>query len=330
VWQSNTACRCAKLRKLVPPSGGPSRVTDLPYSFPGGAPPSSNTRTVARNFIWTGLELLLTVAGSLITTIAVARTFGPTQLGYFNLVYWLTNIAGQLASLGIPAMTFKYMGEHYGAGDRGTADAIFRFSLRLQGGLAFSVVLLGMGAVLGFGDPNFRACSLLLVLSVIPQMLTFIPSQGNAAAEQMASNTKGAFAGMVVNVAGIALSLVMHWGLAGIAAVVLLYRSVEFVAKMIPVLRRMDRERRLTLPRALRRRMFSFSGRSTGLMLLQIIVWDRSDIILLRLLNPDIRQIAFFSVAFSISDRLMRIPMAFGAALAPTQMKESGRDRKRL
>src|SRR3984957_3155484 len=87
---------------------------------------------------------------------------------------------------------------------------------------------------------------------------------------------------------------------------------------------------RVPLPREIRKRMFSFSGLSTGLMILQIVIWDRSDIIFLKLLQPDIRQLAFFSVCFNVADRLMQVPQTFANALSATQMSEYGRDKDRL
>jgi O-antigen/teichoic acid export membrane protein len=65
-------------------------------------------------------------------------------------------------------------------------------------------------------------------------------------------------------------------------------------------------------------------------MILQIVIWDRSDIIFLKLLQPDIRQLAFFSVCFSVADRLLRMPQTFANALSATQMAEYGRDKDRL
>ncbi len=76
--------------------------------------------------------------------------------------------------------------------------------------------------------------------------------------------------------------------------------------------------------------MFTFSGISTGLMILQILVWDRSDIIFLKILQSDIRQLTFFSLCFSIADRLMRLPQSFANALSATQMAEFGRDKNNL
>jgi O-antigen/teichoic acid export membrane protein len=84
------------------------------------------------------------------------------------------------------------------------------------------------------------------------------------------------------------------------------------------------------LPEEIRKRMLSFSGLGAGLMLLQIVLWDRSDIIFLKLLQPDIRQLAYFSVCFSIVDRLTLPAQALADALSATQMAEYGRDKKNL
>jgi len=161
-------------------------------------------------------------------------------------------------------------------------------------------------------------------------MITFIPSQANSAAENAALNTRGAFVGAIVYVVAVALSLSLGWNLIGIAAGVLVYRTAELAAKILPVLKVMGAVPRIPLPSTIRKRMFSFSGLSTGLMILQIVIWDRSDIIFLKLLQPDIRQLAFFSVCFSVADRLMRMPQTFATALSATQMAEYGRDKNRL
>jgi len=103
-------------------------------------------------------------------------------------------------------------------------------------------------------------------------MITFIPSQANAAAENLAANTRGSLIGMAINVAAVVLSLVLGWDLMGIAVGVFLYRAGELVAKLIPLQRWARTLPSVPLSPDIRRRMFTFSGRSTGLMLLQILV----------------------------------------------------------
>jgi O-antigen/teichoic acid export membrane protein len=277
-----------------------------------------------------GLEVVITLVCTLLTTVVIARVIGPTRLGYFNLIFWLTSITCSVGSLGIPLTTFKYMGEFLGGGKKELARAVFFYNLWAQTVIASVLTIIGMIAVFTLVDPAYRVCAVLLVLSMVPNMITFVPSQANSAAEDAALNTRGAFVGAVVYVIAVAASLLLGWNLIGIAAGVLVYRTAELAVKTVPVFKSMKLVPHVPLPREIRKRMFSFSGLSTGLMILQIVIWDRSDIIFLKLLQPDIRQLAFFSVCFSVADRLMRMPQTFANALSATQMAEYGRDKDRL
>jgi O-antigen/teichoic acid export membrane protein len=299
-------------------------------TIPLPLPAPSNARIIGRNFIFMGLEVLITLVCTLLTTVVIARVIGPTRLGYFNLVFWLTSITCSVGSLGIPLTTFKYMGEFLGAGKKELARAVFFYNLWAQTAIASVLTAISMIAVFTIVEPAYRSCSALLVLSMVPNMITFVPSQANSAAENAVLNTRGALVGAIVYVAAVAISLTLGWNLVGIAAGVLVYRSAELAVKTVPVLKSMETVARVPLPADIRKRMFSFSGLSTGLMLLQIVIWDRSDIIFLKLLQPDIRQLAFFSVCFSVTDRLMRVPQTFANALSATQMAEFGRDKDRL
>jgi len=292
--------------------------------------PASNAKVIGRNFIFLGLEVVITLVCTLLTTVAIARVIGPTRLGYFNLIFWLTSITCSVGSLGIPLTTFKYMGEFLGGGRKELARAVFFYNLWAQTVIASVLTAAGMIAVFTIVNPEYRSCAVLLVLSMVPNMITFVPSQANSAAEDAALNTRGAFVGAMVYVVAVAASLLLGWNLIGIAAGVLLYRSAELAVKLVPVLKSMEAVRSVPLPVDIRKRMFSFSGLSTGLMILQIVIWDRSDIIFLKLLQPDIRQLAFFSVCFNVADRLMRVPQTFANALSATQMAEYGRDKDRL
>jgi len=303
-------------------------VTTLTIPSPIQAP--SNAKVIGRNFIFMGLEVVITLVCTLLTTIVIARVIGPTRLGYFNLIFWLTSITCSVGSLGIPLTTFKYMGEFLGGGQKELARAVFFYNLWAQTVIACALTVIGIIAAFTIVDPAYRLCSILLVLSMVPNMITFVPSQANSAAEDAALNTRGAFVGAIVYVIAVAVSLLLGWNLIGIAAGVLLYRTAELAVKILPVFKSMKSVPRVPLPADIRKRMFSFSGLSTGLMILQIVIWDRSDIILLKLLQPDIRQLAFFSVCFSVADRLMRIPQTFANALSATQMAEYGRDKDRL
>src|SRR4029077_6092329 len=282
-----------------------ARTVLMTLTIPLPMPARSNAKVIGRNFIFMGLEVVITLVCTLLTTIVIARVIGPARLGYFNLILWLTSITCSVGSLGIPLTTLKYMGEFLGGDKKELARAVFFYNLWVQTVIASALSAISMLAVFPFADPHYRLCSALLVLSMVPNMIAFVPSQANSAAEDASLNTRGALVGAIVYVLVVAASLLLGWNLVGIAAGVVFSRTAELAVKIVPVLKSMKTVDRVPLPVEIRKRMFSFSGLSAGLMLLQIVIWDRSDIIFLKLLQPDIRELAFFSVCFSVADRLM-------------------------
>jgi O-antigen/teichoic acid export membrane protein len=173
------------------------------------APTSSNAKVIGRNFIFMGLEVVITLLCTLLTTVVIARVIGPTRLGYFNLIFWLTSITCSVGSLGIPLTTFKYMGEFLGRGQKELARAVFFYNLWAQTVIASALTVIGMIAAFTIVDPAYRLCSVLLVLSMVPNMIAFVPSQANSAAEDAALNTRGALVGAIVYVLAVAVSLLL-------------------------------------------------------------------------------------------------------------------------
>src|ERR1700761_934910 len=92
----------------------------------------SNTKTIARNTGWNGLENLVSALVTLFTSIVIARTLGPSKMGYIIYVAWIASVATSLGGLGIPATTQKYMAEFLGMSDRGTARHIYFRTLMFQ------------------------------------------------------------------------------------------------------------------------------------------------------------------------------------------------------
>src|SRR6266702_98130 len=145
----------------------------------------SNTKTIAKNTGWYGLENIINAILTVFTSIAIARTLGPAKMGYIIYVSWIASMVGDLGGLGIPATTRKYMAEFLGMGDRGTARYIYVRTLLLQMGLAtvFTVGLLFW--VLRDAAGDYKLASALIVLSIWPSMVNSISAQANVASEEM-------------------------------------------------------------------------------------------------------------------------------------------------
>ena len=291
-----------------------------------------NSKTIARNTAWYGLENAASFITSLVTSVAVARTLGPTRMGYIVYVTWVVTVTGSLGSVGLPGTTRKYMAEFLGLGDRATARYVYLRTLALQAALA-TVATLGAIAWVWHDSPHeYRTAALLLVLSIWPAMVNFISAQANVAAENLSANLPGSLASTLTFFTLVLLSIAMHWGVNGIAAAMLSMRVVDFAIRIVPTLRRilLWSGDAAAISADLRSRMVRFALQGVTGMVLTLIVWDRSEIFLLRILSTDIRQVAFYSIALGLADRLLIFPTVFAAATGASILAQYGRDRAKL
>jgi O-antigen/teichoic acid export membrane protein len=83
-------------------------------------------------------------------------------------------------------------------------------------------------------------------------------------------------------------------------------------------------------PSGLRKRMMAFAAQSVASMTVAMVVWGRSEVILLKQLNPDISQVSFYSVAFTMAEMLLLVATIFGTAAGATVFAQYGRDKSRL
>lgn len=291
----------------------------------------SNTKIIARNTGWYGLENLVSAVLTLVTSIAIARTLGPSKMGYIIFVAWIASVVTSLGSLGIPSTTQKYMAEYLGMGDRGTARHIYFRTLWLQVGLAALGTIGLIIWVLGDAAPSYRVAAVLVVVSIFPAMINSIPAQANVAAEDLSRNLPASVISILFFFLAILATVAFHWGVIGVGASMLLTRALDCLIRFIPTTKWIfSWERAHQQPEGLRERMFTFAWQSVASMVVAMIVWDRSEFVLLKHLCSDIRQIAYYSVAFSIAERLLITSAVFGSATAATIFAQYGRDKTRL
>lgn len=291
-----------------------------------------NTRTILRNTLWFALENLISFGASLISSFLIARALGPTRMGYIVYVLWIVNICSSLGAIGIPATTRKYMGEFLGGGSQGAARHVFRVTLLAQCGTATVATLGALVWVLRDVQPDYRLASILLVLSIWPAMVNSVCAFANIATEDLSANLPGSVASTVVFFAITMLTVLLHWGVVGVAISMLAMRTTDFLVRFVPTYWRIHQwpKAESEVPEGLPKRMRSFALQSLTGMLLTLIVWDRSEVLLLKHFSTDIRQIAFYSVAFSLAERLLVFPTVFASATGASMFAQFGRDRTRL
>jgi O-antigen/teichoic acid export membrane protein len=291
----------------------------------------SNTKTIAKNTGWYGLENAINSILTIFTSIAIARTLGPAKMGYIIYVTWIASVVADLGGLGIPTTTRKYMAEFLGKGDKGTARHIFLRTLIIQTALATVTVIALLFWVLRDAGDGYKLASALVVLSIWPAMVNSIPAQANVATEELSKNLPASAISIVVYFISILLTVVFHWGVIGVGASMLAMRLVDLLVRVFPTMNYiLTWDTAHIQPSGLNQRMITFAWQSVAVLLVEMVVWQRSEFILLKHLCADIRQVAYYSVAFSMADRLLISASIFGSAASATIFAQYGRDKSRL
>jgi O-antigen/teichoic acid export membrane protein len=291
----------------------------------------TRTRTIARNTAWYSVENIINAIVLFTTSIAINRYLGPEKNGYLIYVTYIAGFVSSLSGIGIPATTRKYMAEFIGMGDWGTARYIYFRTLVLQVGLATVTTCGLLFWVLGTASPDYKLACALLVLSIWPSMINFISAQANTATEDLSKNLPASVAAALTYFSVIAATVMFHWGVIGVGASLLCMRVVDFLVRFFPTIKRVLAWKIThAFPPGLRQRMIPFALQSVASMFVAQIVWGRSEIILLRMLDADIRQVSFYSVAFTMAEQLLLVATIFGAAAGTTIFVQYGRDKSML
>jgi len=284
---------------------------------------------ILHNSFWFGLETVLETIVFLGTSIAVARYLGPEKLGEFTYINFFVTTVTRTSGTGLAGATRKYMSEFLGQDRPGTARAVYHLAYRYQLLASILITALGLISVFFFSAANYHWMSAILILSIIPGVMSWVPAQANQAFEDVYENTLSALGYIISYALVIVLTLHYHWDLIGIASAQLIGRSIEVTMRTIPLHRRLRKIPLDTLEQGIIDRIRQFCLQAVGIQLLMSVVWDRSELVFLRYYSG-LRQIAFYSVSFTLANNLLVIPRTFGGATGITLMVESARDPKRI
>jgi O-antigen/teichoic acid export membrane protein len=259
------------------------------------------------------------------TSIVIARALGPEKLGYFAYVNLFVGVLTGTGGSGLAAATRKYMSEFIGTDQPGLARAVYNFTYKYQLLGAIVATGLGVGCMWFFGDRHFRVMSCILILSIIPGVMSWVPAHANLAFEELSKNTQSAFGYIFSYTVVVLLTLHFHWDLVGIASAALVGRSCEVVLRTIPLHAKLRGLPLEPLPGEIARLIRRFCFQAMSIQFLTAVVWNRSELIFLRRYST-LEQMGFYSTSAGLASKLLLAPRTFGSATGVTLMVESSRD----
>jgi O-antigen/teichoic acid export membrane protein len=296
----------------------------------------STARIVVRNTLWTVLDMAFEVLVPLVTSILVARAMGPAKLGAFVYVTWVATVLSILGTLGLAAAARKYLAEYAGRRRPDLVVGLYRRVRQVQWALALAVASGGLVWAQLALPREQRVFASLLMVAVIPATLLGIDTAVHTAVERLGPNVAASIAGGVVHALAVIAALVFRWDLVGLAAAQLAGRSVDCGVRWILTLKYMPAylEAMGSSPAAELKPAFApgggkeiarFCAQATVLMLLSLVVWNRSEMFFLKR-YCDTHSIAYYSVAFGLSLLPGRLAGPFAKAAGVSLFATLGRD----
>jgi O-antigen/teichoic acid export membrane protein len=271
--------------------------------------------SVVSGGLWTLLNRVLPQAQLLVLSIIVARYLGPTDMGRQSYIAFASIALVQVATAGMPMALSRFVGELLGARRGGHAMSLYQFTRRVERVAAALAGATLIVVALAGGDP--RAAWALAGVSAALAVLQAVPMSLLAGAQRW---RQGSVPGLVTGVATVPLTFIVLEAGGGITGLFGLEAAAVFVNLIWSsvLARRLigDLPAPEPIPPELRRRFLSFAGSTSILVIIQFVVWRRSELFVLQHYSTD-SQIAFYSIAFAAISGLSKLPETVEAVSVP-------------
>jgi O-antigen/teichoic acid export membrane protein len=281
----------------------------------------------AKNFFFSGGRLAISMGATLCTSAIIARRLGPANMGVYGYAMWIVGTLGILANIGLPNALTKYIAEYMGSGDVGTAVRVGKRLLLTQLGVAAGVSVLTACFML-LKSP-YRSIIGLAAIMLFVQALQQSLGAALAGIQRFDRLAMISLYVGLVSVASVGMAALLHAGVMGMlwatliglgVSIGLYYRDINKLLLSLPV----PPSQPLPATSDPFRRIRKFSITVSYILLVDAIVWQRSEVLFLKGYST-VAQIAFYTLAYSIASKLSEIASTFSTTLMPLYSESYGR-----
>lgn len=279
----------------------------------------SGRRQLSVNTAWNLFDLFAGILSSGIGSILVARAMGPEILGRYQYIIWIGSIVAGMTTFGVSSALSRYMGLAMARGDVEDAGDALATAFRTQVlVVAVAVTLLTILIIVAVAGPE-RLIALLAWSTVPIGLMMSIPTSVNGLKEHFHRNVIASLIAAVVELAVVGATLILHWGLIGLAASMVIARCVDCLVRYLtawPTIRKYLHHARHPADHSLVRGFREMALQGFALQALNVVVLNRSEMFFLKHFSAS-EQIAFFSLALGITRYLGMGPSALLKGLSP-------------
>ena len=279
--------------------------------------------TLLRNTFWYGLVTFVGVAVGIVMSVILARGLGPTEMGEFSYVLWATRTMAAVATLGFAIGTMRYTASAIARDDRGLAWGIVHHLKRRQLGATIVVVAVTLPFVFLFAPESMRWAFVVMALGLFPITIEHVYSHSVYGANRYDLTAQTSTIKMTLQLGSAIAALALGFGMVGLAigqvggSIVAAWIQARRAQSIYPA-------KETPVPAELRRELRAFLIPLSLVVVLDALVWDRSEVFFLRFwLDP--HEVAFYSLAFGLATKAMIVPEITTGPLLPTFAALHGR-----
>lgn len=288
-------------------------------------PDATENSNPLRNMMLNVLRTALTFLGTLATSMIIARTLGPERMGQYSYALWMAGVIVALCHLGLPTTITRFVAERLGSSDKRGASAIAKFLLSAQMGVIVIVSTMAALVLRHFMRQEATPWMFAILLAApmalqqaLESVVSGAQSYGRLAGAAAAGSAGQLIAVLIALRFGGSVTAFLTAVVAANAVLALLY----FAAAYLSVLKQEagDHPGHISINA---RSVLRFAAPVAYLVFLDMVVWQRSEIFFLR--NQSVwQQIAFYSLAYLLVNRLSELLVSATSTLLPLQAFRAG------
>ncbi|OLB97200.1 MAG: hypothetical protein AUH30_10750 [Candidatus Rokubacteria bacterium 13_1_40CM_68_15] len=288
-----------------------------------GADTAASRQTIVRNTFWYGVVTAIGLVAGLLMSVVLARGLGPARMGDYSYLLWLMRTITAVATLGYALATVRYTADALAQDDRPRAGAFLRLFVRLQAATTAIVAALLAPLVWAFAPVDLRWPLLVFIAALFPITLESIYAHGAYGAQRYDLTTRVSTIKMALQLLATILAVALGADILGIVVASVFGTAISCLLQRQRALA-LYPERSTALPPAALGELRAYLLPLSIVALLDTVVWDRSEVLFLRLYASS-EQIAFYSVAFGLASRAVVLPQVVAGTLLPALAALHGR-----
>jgi stage V sporulation protein B len=287
----------------------------------GRETPSKGGGSLLRNSGLNFADGAVTLSAALAVSVILARRLGSDGFGIYALTMTVVMFALLLARLGLSSTVRRYVAELDGKGKLETASIVVGRALRLgiaSGALVtLALAVTALPLAIFFRRPELQVDLLIGAAMLLPMVVVGI-LRAVLTGLQRYRNLVGL--NLVTSPLWVVACAVVVWRGGGVPAVLLASLAIELINLGVLgawSLRSVGIRWRATLPADLRTRVQRYNLALALLIVLNAVVWERSEILFLGRFH-DAAQVSFYAVPFALTERVVDLlPGAILGVLLP-------------